>query len=204
MVRKGFTLIELLVVLGILAVLMVVLIPVMSGQREKAEIAKCLELVKNVQESLTHLYTSNSGAWPQVLYNNSNKSAGLDASAGYVLSTAGMSLSANSSTQRLTGNDRFGIITPWAAEVVKKSGTGCSESTAVPSIGGNIADHRLRYAICDPENENKIFGVNVPGTVASAKNEKTVDVRATAAVWCIGPKGQVVKSWSDGDTQGVK
>ncbi len=201
--KKGFTLIELLVVIGILGILIAVLVPGIKGAIEKAQTAKCLELVKETQTALTHIFNEN-GAWPQALIRNNNTAAGLDASAAYPLSLYGMSLSANSGSERLVGSDRFGIVTTWAADVVKQNGTACSESTYVPSVGGTVADHRLRYAI-DLDGDGIIESVNVAGTIPDAKGSdaRSVNVRATAAVWCRGRRGRVIMSWTDGDTEGA-
>ncbi len=202
MVKKGFTLIELLVVIGILGILIAVLVPGVMGAIEKARDGKCLEIVKETQTALTHLFNEN-GVWPPVLRQNSNTVAGLNATAAYPLAaSAGMALSYDTYSERLTAGDRFGILTPWAEAVVKEKGSSCSESTPVPSVGGTIADHRLRYAV-DFDGDGTIESVNVPGTVSSAKHAKTVNVRATAAVWCRGRSGKVIMSWTDGDTEGA-
>ncbi len=202
MKRKGFTLIELLVVIGIIGILMAVLIPGVKGAIEKAKDGKCLELVKETQTALTHLFNEN-GVWPPVLRQNSNTVAGLNAVAAYPLATmAGMALSYDSDSERLTGLDRFGVLTPWAAAVVKERGSSCSESTPVPSVGGTVADHRLRYAV-DFDGDGLIESVNVTGTVPDAKRVKNGNVRATAAVWCRGRTGKVIMSWTDGDMEGA-
>ncbi len=201
--KKGFTLVELLVVIAILGALAAALITAFGNAPEKAEVATCQDLVRQTATALKLVNEKNDGLWPQCLIANSNKSQGLDAKAAYPLATkGGMSLTSNSGTQSLSGLDKFGVITPWAARVVKERGQSCTETTAIPS-GGTIADHRFRYAI-DVEGLGKIEGVDVPGTIASAKNAKTVDVRDTAVVWCRGPKGQVIVSWGDGQTNLVK
>lgn len=200
--KKGFTMIELLVVIGILGVLMAVLVSGFKNAPQKAEIAKCLELVKNTETALTALFNQN-GAWPQALIKNSGSAQGLDATAAYPLAKGGfMSLSYSGTS--LSGLDRLGVVTPWAAAVIKSNGgTSCTDGTRVP-IGGTIADHRLRYAL-DLDGDGKIESVSVAGTVEGVKRGGgTVNIRATAAVWCRGPKGQFVCSWTDGQTEGVK
>ena len=54
--KKGFTLIELLVVIGIISILMAVLVSGFKNAPEKAELAKCQELVKNTETALVALF----------------------------------------------------------------------------------------------------------------------------------------------------
>ena len=201
--KKGFTMIELLVVIGILGILMAVLVSGFKNAPQKAEIAKCLELVKNTETALTALFNQN-GLWPRALIANNGTAQGLDAQAAYPLAKGNfMSLTSDSGSRSLSGLDRLGVVTPWAAAVIKAKGSACTDATPVP-IGGTIADHRLRYAL-DLDGDGKIENVNVAGTVQGVKRGgQQVNVRATAAVWCRGPKGQFVCSWTDGQTEGVK
>ena len=106
---------------------------------------------------------------------------------------------------QLSGYDRFGVVSPWALAVIKRRGTSASESTPVPS-GGTIKDHVVRYAI-DLNGDGVIPGVQVGG--------ETIDIRATAAVWCCGKDGKCegyakglkkddVFSWTIGQTREVQ
>ena len=202
--KKGFTMIELLVVIGIISILMAVLVSGFKNAPEKAELAKCQELVKNTETALVALF-DETGAWPKCLIANNNAAPGLDATAAYPLaSRAGMSLTYDSNTKKLSGIDRLGIVTPWAAAVVKQNGTSASENDRVP-IGGTVAEHRLFYAL-DLDGDGAIEGVNPASTVENlpSKLAKPVNIRATAAVWCRGPKGKLVTSWTDGQTEGVR
>ena len=201
--KKGFTLVELLVVVGIIAVMMGILMTGFGKAPQKAEIAKCSELVKNTETALAALFEQN-GAWPKCLINNNNSSRGLDETAAYPLaSQIGMSLSYDTGMKKLKGLDKFGIVTPWAAAVIKNRGESCSESDRVP-IGGTIAVHRLCYAI-DLDGDGVIKNVNPGATVPDLKgsDRKSVSIRSTAAVWCRGPKGVLIKSWTDGQTKDV-
>jgi len=202
--KKGFTLLELLVVVGILGILMAVLIGAFSKAPRKAEKAKCQELVFNVATALTTLFDEN-GAWPQALIKNHNTEQGLDATAAYPLAKVGMSLTKNDGSRRTSGLDKFGVISPWAQLVVKARGSSASESDKVPS-GGTVRDHRIRYAL-DLDGDGVIESVKVGG--------ETLNIRATAAVWCCGADGKIetyklgqrkddVYSWTYGQTQGVK
>ena len=69
--------------------------------------------------------------------------------------------------------------------------------------GGTVDDHILRFAI-DYDGDGIIEGANVGG--------ETIDIRATAAVWCCGKDGKIeaysqglrrddVYSWTKGQTQ---
>lgn len=199
--RKGFTLIELLVVIGILAVLLAVLTVSFGKAPLKAEIAKCHELVKNTETALVQVF-QNNGSWPEALRKNNNTSQGLDAKAGYPLAKL-MGLSYDDGAKSLKGLNKLGIVTTWAEQVVKDRGESCTESDPVPSVGGTIAEHRLFYAL-SLEGSGKIKGVNVPGTVPDARDAQVLDMRAEAAVWCRGPRGEFIQSWADGQTEGVK
>ena len=199
--KKAFTLVELLVVIGIIAILMAVLMVAFRNAPEKALMQNCHELVKQTEVALTQGYDDH-GAWPQVLRANSGKAKGLDETAAYPLRDK-MSLSADTGTKRLKGNDRFGIVTTWAARVIKDQGSSCNENTVVSSVGGTIADHRLRYAL-SLDGHGTVKDVNVAGTVEGVRDGQTKDVRAMVAVWCRGPKGQFLSSWTEGQTEKVK
>jgi prepilin-type N-terminal cleavage/methylation domain-containing protein len=205
MKRKGFTLIEMLVVIGIIATLMGVMVASVSKFMKSAERARCQELVANTATALTALY-QKEGAWPKALINNHNSEQGLDQKAAVPLAKGGyMTLTLNSAKTQLSGYDRFGVVSPWALAVIKRRGTSASESTPVPS-GGTIKDHVVRYAI-DLNGDGVIPGVQVGG--------ETIDIRATAAVWCCGKDGKCegyakglkkddVFSWTIGQTREVQ
>ncbi len=201
--KKGFTLVELLVVIGILGILMSVLVVSLRSAPQKAEMAKCSELVQNTKVALTKIFDEN-GFWPQVLISNNNSDKGLDATAAYPLRNL-MSLSYNSDSKKLTKLNKFGIVTPWAEQYIKNNGSSCSETDEVPTVGGTIADHRLRYAL-SLDGSGSIKNVTVASTIEIENNDEasqSVDIRAIAAVWCRGPRGEFIRSWTDGETQGV-
>jgi len=194
----------LLVVIGILGILMAVLVGGFSKAPRQAEKTKCQELVANTATALVAVFDEN-GIWPQALIKNHNSEQGLDAVAAYPLAKAGMSLTKDDNARKTTGLDKFGVISPWAQLLVKNKGTSASESDKVPS-GGTIRDHRLRYAL-DLDGDGVIESVKIGG--------ETVNIRATAVVWCCGADGKIetykrgqrkddVYSWTYGQTQGVK
>jgi prepilin-type N-terminal cleavage/methylation domain-containing protein len=205
MKRKGFTLVEMLVVIGIVAMLMGVTVASVAKFLKAAERTRCQELVANTATALAALY-QREGAWPRALIANHNTEQGLDARAALPLAKGGyMTLTLNDAKTQLSGYDRLGVVSPWAAAVIKRRGASATLSTAVPG-GGTIRDHVLRYAI-DLNGDGVIPGVSVGG--------ETVDIRATAAVWCCGKDGKLesyrlgerrddVYSWTVGQTVEVQ
>ena len=114
---------------------------------------------------------------------------------------------AMSADGKLAGHDRFGILTPQAQQAMKRLG---KDATLGTKIGkATIDDHILHYAL-DLDGDGKIIGANVGG--------ESVNVRATAIVWCIGKSGGTdgkpwpyteglrrddVYSWTPGQTRDV-
>ncbi|MBO4709307.1 MAG: prepilin-type N-terminal cleavage/methylation domain-containing protein [Kiritimatiellae bacterium] len=205
MKRRGFTLIEMLVVIAIIATLMGVMLASVSKFIKSADKARCQELVANTATALTALY-QKEGCWPKALIKGHNGNHLLDENAALPLAKGRyMTLTMNSSETQLSGYDRFGVISPWAFSVIKNHGTSASLSTKVPG-GGTIQDHVLRYAL-DLDGDGVIEGVPVGG--------ETIDIRATAAVWCCGKDGKFetyssglrkddVYSWTIGQTREVR
>lgn len=205
MKRRGFTLIELLVVIGIIATLMGVMLASVSTFLKSAEKARCQELVANTATALVALY-QKEGVWPRALIKGHNSNNMLDENAALPLAKGKyMTLTQNSSGTQLSGYDRFGVVSPWAFAVIKRRGTSASLATKVPS-GGTIQDHVLRYAL-DLDGDGVIEGAPVGG--------ESIDIRATAAVWCCGKDGKIeayadglrkddVYSWTVGQTREVQ
>ena len=181
--RKGLTLIEMLVVIGIIAILIGASITGFSKMTKSADQAKAQELVSNVATALTALFQAE-GNWPKRLAANGQVDGELDENAALPLAKKNfLSLTTVGSGDnlRLAGQDRFGIITPWAQAVVKRKGTTASASDIV-SGKSTIRDHTLHYAL-DLDGDGIIKGAMVGG--------KSVDIRATAAVWCGGKDGVI-------------
>lgn len=205
MKRRGFTLIEMLVVIGIIATLMGVMLAAVSTFIKSADKARCQELVANTATALATLY-QKEGAWPRALIKGHNGNNLLDENAALPLAKGRyMTLTMNDDKTRLSGYDRFGVVSPWAFKVVKNRGKSASLSTKVPS-GGTIQDHVLRYAL-DLDGDGVIEGAPVGG--------EAVNIRATAAVWCCGKDGNIeaystglrkddVYSWTVGQTREVQ
>ena len=198
--RRGFTLVEMLVVIGIIAVLIAASLGSFGTFVRKASRARCVELVSNVQTAL-EVVMQEDNAWPRpILAEGMSGEGQLTATAGAALARRkALSLSYKSvkradgtSAYELTGNDRLGVVSPWALDVIKRRPS-ASDGTVVPS-GGTIADHRLRFAIdhdYDGYTEVK----------ASANGKGSARVRASACVWCCGYDGKFgtqddVYSWS--------
>ena len=62
---SAFTLIELLVVLAIVAVLSLLLLPVASGFRARAQRVQCMTNLRSLY-SATELFIQQNGSWPQI------------------------------------------------------------------------------------------------------------------------------------------
>ena len=178
--RSAFTLIEMLVVMGIIAVLIGASIGGYSAMTKSAERARCQELVSNVAVALTALF-QNEGVWPKRLAREGATDGKLDENTAYALVANGRSyFSLTKNGDKLGGHDRFGILTPWAQAVVKRLGTSASKGSKVGSM--TVDDHVLHYAL-DLDGDGKILAASVGG--------QSVDVRATAIVWCCGKDGVI-------------
>lgn len=207
--RRAFTLIEMLVVIGIIAILIGASIGGFSRMTKSADRAKTQELVSNAATALTALFQTE-GNWPKRLASGGadgqlDKDAALILARGKYFSLSTDKPDNPKAATKLTGVDKFGIITPWAAAIVKRKGTSATESSPV-SGAVTIKDHILHYAL-DLEGRG-VVSANVGG--------ETVKIRATAAVWCIGRSGgdggkpwpysvgrkkDDVYSWTFGQTQ---
>ena len=200
--KRGFSLVEMLVVIGIIAVLVGASIGGYSAMTKTSEKAKAQELVSNVATALTALF-QQEGVWPKRLAQNGATDGKLDAKTAYALvagKTAYFSLTKKGT--QLGGHDRFGIVSPWAMQAIKRLGDKASLGSAVGSA--TIDDHVLHYAL-DLDGDGRILGASVGG--------KSVDIRATAAVWCCGKDGVIapypsrsddVYSWTPGQTRDVQ
>jgi prepilin-type N-terminal cleavage/methylation domain-containing protein/prepilin-type processing-associated H-X9-DG protein len=65
---RGFTLVELLVVIGIIAVLISVLLPVLASARRSAEKVRCLSALKQLHAAYMFYANDNKGSWPLARY----------------------------------------------------------------------------------------------------------------------------------------
>ena len=178
--RGGFTLVELLVVIGIVAVLVGASFAGYGKILAKAKLTRCSELAHQVQTALV-IAMEKDDAWPRAIMQEGSGGDGqLTREVGYELATrGGLSLSYDGKTRRLTGHDRFGVVSPWALDVLKHNST-ATEATKVPS-GGTIADHRFHFAI-DHDYDGK---------VTASVGGGSVTVRASALVWSGGPDGKI-------------
>lgn len=201
--KKGFTLVEMLVVIGIIAILLGAGIGSFSSMTKRANKAKGQEIVSNVATALTAIYQKD-GCWPHRILSKGSSDGEVDAEIAYDITKKGMmSLTIIKDSDLKTGGlDRFGILSPWAANVVKKGGSsGASEGSKVPS-GGTVRDHRLHFAV-DVDDDGYV-NANVGG--------ETVKIRGSAAVWCSGMDGKIetykvglrkddIYSWSKGQVK---
>ena len=201
--KRGFTLVEMLIVIGIIAILTGAAMTGFRGAVEKAQAAKCQELVHNVSTALVKVFQDN-GSWPSRIISAGQGSGEMTAEIGGELARRkalplNYRLVENEETgekvYKLVGLDQCGVVSPWAAEVVKRKAANGNVSLNEPVPGGGtIRDHVLRFSIDDDED----------GLVkVSYEGGKSVTVRASAAVWCCGRDGKFgtrddIKSWAKG------
>lgn len=201
--KRGFTLVEMLIVIGIIAILTGAAMTGFRGAVEKAQAAKCQELVHNVSTALVKVFQDN-GSWPSRILSAGQGSGEMTAEIGGELArrkalSLNYRLVENEETgekvYKLVGLDQCGVVSPWAAEVIKRKAANgnVSLNELVPG-GGTIRDHVLRFSVDDDED----------GLVkVSYEGGKSVTVRASAAVWCCGRDGKFgtrddIKSWAKG------
>ncbi len=178
--RRAFTLIEMLVVIAIIAILIGASLGGYSSMTKSAERARCQELVSNAATALSAIF-QNEGMWPRLLRENGVTDGKLDQNVAITLVSNGRSyFSLTKNGTQLGGHDRFGILTPWGTAVMKSLGSSASLGSKVGSK--TIEDHILHYAV-DLDGDGKIIGANVGGV--------SVNVRATAIVWCGGKDGVI-------------
>lgn len=200
--KRGFTLIEMLIVIGIIAILSAVSAFSYGKVIERTQTAKLQELVHEVQTGLVQILQKDD-SWPHALLTEAASGNGqLKPEIGGILAKRGViSLSYEATSRdgttyyKLTGLNKFGILTPWAEDVVRRlvKGGKLSESTKVPT-GGTIESHRLRFAV-DSDYSGKV--------VISGEGGISCTVRANACVWSAGKDGVFgtkddVKSWAKG------
>lgn len=177
--KRGFTLIEILVVVAILGVLMSIFVFAFRKAPDQAKKALCEDRLKQV---VTALEVCRNKPSSRRLFEGSDGEPVLDEEVAYVLASE-LSCEKDAESGKLSGHDRFGLVSPWAEDVIKNLGSSCTLSSEVPS-GGTIRDHRLYYAVATPEDEDA-------GYISANVGGEEVRIRATAAVWCAGADGRL-------------
>ena len=185
---SGFTLVEMLVVIGIIAVLIGASFGSYNAFVKKASRGRCAELVHDVQVAIVGVMQKEN-AWPRGLLaaQGAPRDGILTKEAGAALAKRGaLSLTYRktedqdgNSIYELSGNDRCGVVTPWAADVIKHN-VNATGGTDVPS-GGIVDDHRLHFALDD----------DFDGRVNASVGGVGITVRASAIVWCGGANGVI-------------
>lgn len=183
---KGFSLVEMLVVIGIIAILSAASLGGYSYVTRKTEQARGRELVSNTATALTALFQKQN-RWPPSMLTAAQGEGRLDARAAAALAYHKlMSLSYTTVEEdgeqiyTLSGLDRCGIVSPWAAQVIKKQPKNSSALSAKVPSGGTVRDHQLHFALDDDGD----------GITEAKIGSKTVRVRANALVWSWGRNGR--------------
>lgn len=200
--KKGFSLIEMLVVIGIIATLSAAALMTFGKAGDQAMRTHCQELVHDTATALALVMQDTAGC-PAAILAASGGDHKLSAEVGAELARRKlMSFSYEEKvdattglkTYRLVGIDQCGVVSPWAAVVVKRLAANGTVSTGqkVPS-GGTIDDHILRFSVDDDED----------GLVRAERDGRQVMVRGESAVWCCGADGRFgtaddVRSWAKG------
>ena len=199
-----------LLVIGIMAILAAAAMTGMRSATKTAQKAKAQETVSNAAVALASILQTNK-TWPRILLENSGKRLDENVSRVFVFNDRLMGVSYDTSaydattrkgTIKLIGPDRCGIVTPWAATVLKRKGTSASTKMGRKKSGGSatVRDHVLWYAI-DKDGDglvDKSEGAPVP-------------VRASAIAWSCGSSGELdpygttptenVYSWNRGQEE---
>ena len=181
--RKGFTLIEMLVVIGIIAALASAMLGAYMSMTRRAARAAAAAVVSDAATALASII-SDKGVWPERLEQEAKGGDGrLNEQVATVLigklalSHQTQKSSAGTEKKVLTGADRFGVVTSWAAKVLKNPIA--SLKSPVPPASRPVKDHVLHYAL-DLDGDGL--------TLANVGGER-LEIRASAAVWCIGAGG---------------
>jgi prepilin-type N-terminal cleavage/methylation domain-containing protein len=201
--RNGFTLVEILVVIGIIVILTGASIGGFSSVTKAAEKTKARELVSDAATALSSIY-QKTGYWPRKIAAAGENDGKLDKDVAPALEGY---LSMNISNGKLIGLDRFGIVSPWATAVLKRSGASAGESTVVSTAKDgthSVDDHILHFAV----------DVDGDGITEATVGGDSVNIRAVAVVWCAGRDGKMepysarnksddVYSWAPGQANAV-
>src|SRR3954452_12099630 len=70
--KTAFTLVELLVVIGIIAVLIGILLPVLSVAQESARRVKCASNLRQLGQGMLSYASANNGQFPRVVWDRTN------------------------------------------------------------------------------------------------------------------------------------
>lgn len=182
--RRGFTLVEMMVSITIIIALIVSTMAGYSKMIKSAENARARELVLNVATALLTMYQNEEGGWPRIIAQNGDGEGKLDEKIALAFVNNRSKSRYISLWQgedgKLIGQDRFGIVTPWAAAALKNVTADLATKEMPVPTGGQIRDHILRFAV-DLDGDG-ITEANVGGS--------RIRIRMPAVVWCCGKSGR--------------
>jgi prepilin-type processing-associated H-X9-DG protein/prepilin-type N-terminal cleavage/methylation domain-containing protein len=78
MLRRAFTLVELLVVIGIIAILIAILLPALSGARQQAQMVNCLSNLRQLAVTAHNYSDQFQGSYPIAYYSDSTSTQSLN------------------------------------------------------------------------------------------------------------------------------
>ena len=153
--------------------------------------SKAVEAVSNARAALEVLYVRRDNTWPPAILHARTHEGGfhvMDENVAKELFRNNLlnvdckktdSKKEGLEAYTLRGVDRFGIVDPWAQDVLRKLKDQGTRSSAVPS-GGTVEDHLIYFAV--DQNGDGFVDVS---------EGAPVKVRAMTITWCAGADGDL-------------
>jgi prepilin-type N-terminal cleavage/methylation domain-containing protein len=200
---NAFTLVELLVVIGIIALLISILLPVMNKARESARLTACMSNVRQFGMAMNMYIGEHKGVWPRMYLRDPVTGATEDS----FLSTS-LAYTDGSIPGYVSGRDGLGLLYPYLKTgdvffcpafydlpfVSDSRAENWERPTAIALYGSYVLRSRLET---DPNNDavpqNSKFppdrGEELPKKWGGKSNGVPLDQRALVACWFLGYPG---------------